>query len=241
MAGHMLFWPLALSSSSAVSRVMSSTGTSTLTSIVFSRPASTIDTCRSAPPRKRPTSSSGRWVAATPLRLGRDRLSGEAVEAPQEGGQSLAAAGGSGHEGVAAGSHLPPASLLHGGRLGEGGSKPVAHGRREKVQRVPHRRQFDHCRDSKQVFLTPPHYDPLVFDTWRFREVMARFASGVVVLTAFGEDGGPRGLTVSAFCAASLEPPLALVCIDKTSNTLPAVQHTGGFTANILASGREQL
>src|SRR5438552_16609445 len=70
---------------------------------------------------------------------------------------------------------------------------------------------------------------------------MASFASGVVVLTAFGEDGGPRGLTVSAFCAASLEPPLALVCIDKTSNTLPAVEHTGGFTANILASGREQL
>lgn len=75
----------------------------------------------------------------------------------------------------------------------------------------------------------------------RFREVMSSFPSGVVVLTAFGEDGGPRGLTVSAFCAASLEPPLALVCIAKTSNTLPAVQHTGGFTANILGSGREAL
>ena len=70
---------------------------------------------------------------------------------------------------------------------------------------------------------------------------MATFPSGVVVLTAFGDDGRPRGLTVSAFCAASLEPPLALICIDKTSNTLPAVQHTGGFTANILATGREQL
>jgi flavin reductase (DIM6/NTAB) family NADH-FMN oxidoreductase RutF len=75
----------------------------------------------------------------------------------------------------------------------------------------------------------------------RFREVMGAFPSGVVVLTAFGEDGRPRGLTVSAFCAVSLEPPLALVCIDKTSNTLPAVQHTGGFTANILATGRENL
>jgi flavin reductase (DIM6/NTAB) family NADH-FMN oxidoreductase RutF len=70
---------------------------------------------------------------------------------------------------------------------------------------------------------------------------MASFPSGVVVLTAFGEDGLPRGLTVSAFCAVSLEPPLALVCIDKASNTLPAVHHTGGFTANILAAGREQL
>ena len=80
-----------------------------------------------------------------------------------------------------------------------------------------------------------------MIDAQRFREVMASFPSGVVVLTAFGDDAGPRGLTVSAFCAASLDPPLALVCIDKTSNTLPAVQHTGGFTANILAAGRESL
>jgi flavin reductase (DIM6/NTAB) family NADH-FMN oxidoreductase RutF len=80
-----------------------------------------------------------------------------------------------------------------------------------------------------------------VIDPGQFREVMASFPSGVVVLTAFGQDSRPRGLTVSAFCAVSLEPPLALACIDKTSNTLAAVQHTGGFTANILAAGREQL
>src|SRR4029077_21157395 len=70
---------------------------------------------------------------------------------------------------------------------------------------------------------------------------MGSLPSGVVGLTAFGQDHQPRGLTVSAFCAVSLEPPLALACIDKTSNTLPAVQHTGGVTANILAAGREQL
>jgi flavin reductase (DIM6/NTAB) family NADH-FMN oxidoreductase RutF len=82
---------------------------------------------------------------------------------------------------------------------------------------------------------------PAMIDPQRFREVMASFPSGVVILTAFGDDGLPRGLTVSAFCAVSLEPPLALACIDKTSNTLPAVQHTGGFSANILAAGREEL
>src|SRR5437899_11536156 len=75
----------------------------------------------------------------------------------------------------------------------------------------------------------------------RYREVMATFPSGVVVLTAFGKDSLPRGLTVSAFCAVSLSPPLALACVDKSSNTLPAVQHAGGFTANILATGREPL
>ena len=80
-----------------------------------------------------------------------------------------------------------------------------------------------------------------MIDPQRFREVMASFPSGVVVLTAFGHDSLPRGLTVSAFCAVSLGPPLALACIDKTSNTLPAVQQAGSFTANILAAGREQL
>ena len=80
-----------------------------------------------------------------------------------------------------------------------------------------------------------------MIDPQRFRDVLAAFPSGVVVLTAFGDDGGPRGLTVSAFCAVSLHPPLVLVSIDKTSNTLPAVQHAGGFTANILAAGREAL
>jgi flavin reductase (DIM6/NTAB) family NADH-FMN oxidoreductase RutF len=80
-----------------------------------------------------------------------------------------------------------------------------------------------------------------VIDAARFRDVMSTFPTGVVVLTAFGNDSLPRGLTVSAFCAVSLDPLLALACVDKTSNTLPAVQHAGGFTANILAAGREQL
>ncbi len=91
------------------------------------------------------------------------------------------------------------------------------------------------------MFSTGRGYDPVVIDAAGFREVMASFPSGVVVLTAFGDDGRPRGLTVSAFSAVSIDPPLALVCIDRSSNTLPAVQHTGGFTANILATGREQL
>jgi len=70
---------------------------------------------------------------------------------------------------------------------------------------------------------------------------MSAFPSGVVVLTAFGADAQPRGLTVSAFCPVSLNPPLVLACVDKTSNTLPAVQHAAGFTVNILAAGREHL
>jgi flavin reductase (DIM6/NTAB) family NADH-FMN oxidoreductase RutF len=74
-----------------------------------------------------------------------------------------------------------------------------------------------------------------------FREVMACFPTGVAVVTARDAGERPRGLTISAFCPVSLDPPLVLVCIDKTSNTLPALQAAGGFTVNFLAGGREHL
>ncbi|HWL64957.1 MAG TPA: flavin reductase family protein [Actinomycetota bacterium] len=74
-----------------------------------------------------------------------------------------------------------------------------------------------------------------------YREILTGFPSGVAVVTASGEDDKPLGLTVSAFCAVSLQPPLVLVCIDKASNTLSAIQGSGGFTVNLLAAGREEI
>ena len=74
-----------------------------------------------------------------------------------------------------------------------------------------------------------------------FRDIMASFPSGVAIVTAHETGGRPRGLTLSAFCPVSLEPPLVLVCIDRTSNTLPALQASGGFTVNFLAGGRDHL
>lgn len=70
---------------------------------------------------------------------------------------------------------------------------------------------------------------------------MSCFPTGVAVVTAREAGQRPRGLTLSAFCPVSLEPPLVLVCVDRTSNTLPALQAAGGFTVNFLAGGREHL
>ncbi len=74
-----------------------------------------------------------------------------------------------------------------------------------------------------------------------YREIMACFPTGVAIVTAHESGSRPRGLTLSAFCAVSLDPPLVLVCIDRSSNTLPAMQASGGFTVNFLAGGREHL
>lgn len=78
-------------------------------------------------------------------------------------------------------------------------------------------------------------------DQLLFREVLATFPAGVVVVTALGADREPAGLTVSAFCSVSAEPAMVLVCIDKGSQTLPAIQSSQAFTVNILAAGREDL
>ena len=74
-----------------------------------------------------------------------------------------------------------------------------------------------------------------------YRDIMACFPTGVAIVTAHESGTRPRGLTLSAFCAVSLDPPLVLVCIDKGSNTLPALRESGGFTVNFLAGGREHL
>jgi flavin reductase (DIM6/NTAB) family NADH-FMN oxidoreductase RutF len=73
-----------------------------------------------------------------------------------------------------------------------------------------------------------------------FRDIMACFPSGVAIVTTRSE-GDPRGLTVSSFCSVSRQPPLVLVCVDRSSNTLPALIAGGGFTVNFLAEGSEQL
>ena len=90
---------------------------------------------------------------ATALPLRRHRLGHEAVEAPEEGGQRLAAAGRGGHERVPPGGHLLPAALLDVGRPGEGGAEPVPSRRREEVERRPHAIKSDHFRNYKQVFV----------------------------------------------------------------------------------------
>lgn len=55
-------------------------------------------------------------------------------------------------------------------------------------------------------------------DSDTFRSVLGRFASGVTILTACDSSGADHGMTVSAFCSVSLEPPLVLFCIDHTAS-----------------------
>ena len=79
-----------------------------------------------------------------------------------------------------------------------------------------------------------------VFDSTVFRQVIGNFMSGVVVITT-RHAGQNHGMTVSAISSLSLDPPLLLVCLNKSSRTQEAVQAAGTFGVNILAEDQGHL
>lgn len=81
----------------------------------------------------------------------------------------------------------------------------------------------------------------MAIDAGEFRAALGRFASGVTVLTARDTDGRDHGMTVSAFCSASLVPPLVLACIDRTAEMHDILGKAKHFGVSILEEGQEAL
>jgi flavin reductase (DIM6/NTAB) family NADH-FMN oxidoreductase RutF len=48
-------------------------------------------------------------------------------------------------------------------------------------------------------------------------------------------------MTVSAFSSLSLEPPLVLICIEKTASVHDALVSASGFIVNVLSARQEQI
>jgi flavin reductase (DIM6/NTAB) family NADH-FMN oxidoreductase RutF len=73
------------------------------------------------------------------------------------------------------------------------------------------------------------------------RHAFGHFVTGVTVVTSLSLDGEPVGTTASAVSSLSLEPPLLLVCLDQSSNTLAAIRARRAFAVNVLAHGQQGL
>ena len=74
-----------------------------------------------------------------------------------------------------------------------------------------------------------------------FRAALSRFASGVTVVTTKDAQGNLHGITVSAFCSVSLEPPLILICVEKNPGSHYALTETAFFSVNILRQEQRHL
>ena len=75
-------------------------------------------------------------------------------------------------------------------------------------------------------------------DPQDFRNAMARFASGVTVVTARDAHGVLSGFTASAFSSLSLDPPLVLVCLETKSHSYDTFAACEQMAISVLAAGQ---
>ncbi len=89
--------------------------------------------------------------------------------------------------------------------------------------------------------MTAPNLEAAYLAEAEFRQAMGHFVTGVTVVTSIDADGDPVGTTANAVSSLSLDPPLVLVCFDKSSLTLEAVRSHGAFAVNVLAADQRHL
>ncbi|QLE76085.1 flavin reductase family protein [Streptomyces rectiverticillatus] len=74
------------------------------------------------------------------------------------------------------------------------------------------------------------------------RRVLGRFAGGITVITAPGAGGGPpAGFACQSFASLSLDPPLVVFMVGRTSTTWPRIARAGVFCVNVLGAGQSAL
>lgn len=72
-----------------------------------------------------------------------------------------------------------------------------------------------------------------VVDASEFRAAMGRFPGAVTIVTALSGTER-RGITATAVCSVTAEPPSLLVCLNRKTGTCAAVRETGRFNVNLL-------
>ena len=88
--------------------------------------------------------------------------------------------------------------------------------------------------------LTNTTSEPSV-DERDFKSALALFASGVTVITTRDSGGAIHGMTATAFCSLSLDPPLILVAIARETRCHANVMATERFGVSVLAATQIDL
>ncbi len=79
-------------------------------------------------------------------------------------------------------------------------------------------------------------------DSRALRRALGQFATGVTVVTTCDPVGGqPVGMTANSFSSVSLDPPLILWSITRTSRSLPAFLSAPNFAVNVLSADQIDL
>jgi len=73
-----------------------------------------------------------------------------------------------------------------------------------------------------------------------FREAMSRLGAAVNIITTDGP-AGRHGLTASAVCSVTDNPPTLLVCMNRGSSAYASVTGNGVLCVNVLSARHERL
>lgn len=77
-------------------------------------------------------------------------------------------------------------------------------------------------------------------DAVAFKKGMRHLAASVTLITTRHRDQR-GGLTATAVCSVSAEPPQLLVCVNKTASAHDPIGEAGFFCVNILAPGHRKI
>ncbi len=80
-----------------------------------------------------------------------------------------------------------------------------------------------------------------VLDLRALRDAFGCFMTGVTIVTTFDEEGMPLGFTANSFTSVSLDPPLLLISIARTSRNYPNFARAKDFAINILSEGQREV
>ncbi len=82
---------------------------------------------------------------------------------------------------------------------------------------------------------------PVAIDSRQFRNALGAFTTGVTIVTTKDAEGHDIGLTANSFNSVSLDPPLVLWSLAKTSLSMSAFQQAEHFAVHILAADQQSL
>ncbi len=83
--------------------------------------------------------------------------------------------------------------------------------------------------------------DATSFDPSSYKQALGSFLTGVTVVTTLDENKSPIGFTANSFTSVSLEPPLVLVCLGKSSFLCAGFSQSKHFAINILSENQSEL
>ena len=77
-------------------------------------------------------------------------------------------------------------------------------------------------------------------DQQAYRDIM-RHHAGAVTIISVGKPGGRTGLTATAFCSLTDDPPTVVICVNRNASAHDLIAKHKSFCVNILATEQQEV